>query len=78
MKFLGHIKRKNLSDYLVVSKSNKLYFYWNFWLTLVCISSSIIYAYYAAFRYDVEVNPKLGPESPRYQAAHGKFNFTKI
>ena len=76
LKFFGQSKPKTLSDYLVVSKSNKLYFYWNFFLTLVCISSSIIYAYYAAFRYDIEANHN-NPDSLRYQAAHEKFNFSQ-
>lgn len=42
----------------------------------MCISSSIIYAYYAAFRYDIEANHSLGEGHPRYIEAHAKHNFS--
>ena len=38
-------------------------------MTLVCIIGSIIYAYYTAFRYDVEVSRNADLESEEYKYA---------
>jgi hypothetical protein len=49
-------KSKPLLDMLVVRKQNKIYQFHSFILTNVCICSSLVYANFAAFRYDTELN----------------------
>lgn len=49
------IKRQSFLDCFVISQSNLVYQNTRILLTIVCISSSVVYAFFAAFRYDVEV-----------------------
>jgi hypothetical protein len=48
-------KRTNLLDILVISQTGKPYQYWTLFLTIVCLVSCMMYAFFAAYRYDVEV-----------------------
>jgi len=67
--FIDRFKPRAILDFFVISRSNKAYHYFTFLMTLVCIIGSIIYAYYTAFRYDVEVSRNADPESEEYKYA---------
>ena len=44
----------NLQSMFIISMNNKYYSLFKFFLTLICVFSSFLYAFYAAFRYDTE------------------------
>jgi hypothetical protein len=48
-------KRTNLLDILVISQTGVPFQYWTLFLTIVCLVSCMMYAFFAAYRYDVEV-----------------------
>jgi hypothetical protein len=46
--------RLSLNKLLLISSKSLKYQFYNIFITFMCLISSMVYAYYAAFRYDVE------------------------
>ena len=57
VKKLFSIKAKDF----VISSNSKTFIVWKFIETALSIVSSLIYAFYAAYRVDVDVPPGYGP-----------------
>ena len=50
-------KPRNFVDYLVINPRGKLYIAFKSFNILLCLVSSFVYAFYAAFRLDTDGNP---------------------
>ena len=52
--FKGAYKNRKCTDMIIISQDNQFYHLFQLALTLICTFSSFLYAFYAAYRLDVE------------------------
>ena len=70
--------KKACLDHFVISQSNILYSTFQLVLVFVCIFSSFLYLFFAAFRYDVELSHQSHGATHTGFTEHEIENFTKI